>query len=106
MKQEHTRDRVRLLPWVVLTMNSQQSPSTGFTLQQLFHGGRPAWFFKTHFPEDYGSLVGDSLEHKQHLANFATANLKHFHELELTRRKRTRRPASFKVGDKVLVHHS
>ena len=29
MKQERTRDWVRLLPWAVLTMNSQQSSSTG-----------------------------------------------------------------------------
>ena len=42
MKQEHTKDRVCLVPWAVLTMNSQQSSSTGFTPHELFHGGRPA----------------------------------------------------------------
>ena len=106
MKQERTKGWVRLLPWAVLTMNSQGSSSTGYTPHELFHGGRPVWFFKTPFPEDYKSPVGDWLEHRQDLANLARANLKHVREHELTRRNRTRRPASFKVGDLVLVHHS
>ena len=42
MKHERTKDRVRLVPWAVLTMNSQRSSSTGFTPHELFHGGRPA----------------------------------------------------------------
>ena len=104
MKQERTKDWVRLLPWAVLTMNSQESCSTGSSPHELFHGGRPAWFFKTPFPEDYKSLVGDWLEHRQDLANLARANLKHVRERKLTRRNRTRRPATFKVGDLVLVH--
>ena len=50
MKQERTKDWVRLVPCAVLTMNSQRSSSTGFTPHELFHGGRPAWFFKNpHF---------------------------------------------------------
>ena len=106
MKQERTKDWVRLLPWVVLTMNSQESSSTGYTPHELFHGGRPVWLFKTPFPEEYKSPVGDWLEHTQDLANLARANLKHVREPELTRRNRTRRPATFKVGDRVLVHHS
>ena len=106
MKQEHTKDWVRLLPWAVLTMNSQESSSTGYTPHELFHGGRPAWFFKTPFPEDYKSPVGDWLEHRQDLAYLARANLKHVRERELTRHNRTRRPATFKVGDVVLVHLS
>ena len=44
-KQERTKDWVRLVPWAVLTMNSQRSSSTGFTPHELFHGGQPAWFF-------------------------------------------------------------
>ena len=32
MKQERTQDWVRLVPWAVLTMNSQRSSSTGFTM--------------------------------------------------------------------------
>ena len=59
MKQERTKDWVRLLTWAVLTINSQESSSTGYTPGELFHGGRPAWFFKTLFPEDYKSPVGD-----------------------------------------------
>ena len=31
MKQERTKDWVRLVPWAVLSMNSQRSSSTGFT---------------------------------------------------------------------------
>ena len=106
MKQERTKDWVRLVPLAVLTMNSQRSSSTGFTPHELFHGGRPAWFFKTPFPEDFKSPVGDWLEHKQPLANQAGANLRHIRDRELSRRNRLRRPASFKVGDLVLVHHS
>ena len=101
MKQERTKDWVCLLPWAVLTRNSQESSSTGYTPHELFQGGRPAWLFKTAFAEDHKSPVGD----RQDLANLARANLKNVRERELTRRNRTRRPATFKVGDLVLVHH-
>ena len=76
MKQERTKDWVRLLPWAVLAMNSQESSSTGYTPHELLHPGRPAWFVKTSFPEDYKSPVRDWLEHRQDLANRARANLK------------------------------
>ena len=59
MKQERSNDWVRLLPFAVLAMNSQESSSNGSTPHVLFHGGHPAWFFKTPFPEDYRSPVGD-----------------------------------------------
>ena len=59
MKQERTNDWVRLVPWPVLTMNSQRCPSTGLTPHEVFHGGRPAWFFTTPSPEDFKSPVGD-----------------------------------------------
>ena len=39
MKQERTKDWVRLLPWAVLTMNSQESSSTGYTPHELFPWG-------------------------------------------------------------------
>ena len=106
MKQEGTKDAVRLVPWAVLTMNSQRSSSAGFTPHELFHGGQPAWIFKPPFPEDFKSPVGDGLEHKQSMANQAGTNLRHIRERELSRRNRLWRPASFKVGDLVLVHHS
>ena len=70
-KQERTENWVHLVPWAVLTMNSQRSSSSGFTPQELFQGGRPAWFFKTPVPEDFKSPVGDWLEHKQSMANGA-----------------------------------
>ena len=82
MKQERTKGWVRLLPWAVITMNSQESSSTGYTPHELFHGGRPAWSFRTPLPEDYKSPVGDCLEHRQNLANLARANLKHLRERE------------------------
>ena len=94
------------MPWVVRTMNSQRSSSTGFTPHELFHGGRPAGFFKTPFPEDFNSPVGDRLEHMQSMANQAATNLRHICDRELSRRNRLRRRASFKVGDLVLVYHS
>ena len=106
MKQEHTKDWVHLVPWAALTMNSQRSSSTGFTPEELSHAGRLAWFFKTPFPEVFISSVGDWLEDKQSMANQAGTNLENIRERELTRRNRLQRPASFKVGDLVLVHHS
>ena len=39
MKQEGTKDWIRLVPWAVLTMNSGRSSSTGFTPHEMFHGG-------------------------------------------------------------------
>ena len=59
MKQERTKDWVRLLPWAVVTMEAQRSSSTGFTPDKLFHGGSPAGFFSTPFPEHTKSPVGD-----------------------------------------------
>ena len=103
MKQERTKDWVRLVPWAVLTMNSQRSSSTGLGPEELFHGGQPAWFFKTPFPE---SPVWDWLEHKQSMANQAATNLRHIRERELSRGNRLRRPASFIVGRLVFVDHS
>ena len=38
IKRERTKDWVHLLPWAVLTMNSQESSSTGYTPYELFHG--------------------------------------------------------------------
>ena len=61
---------------------------------------------KSPFPEDFKSPVGDWLEHKQSLANQAGTNLRHIRDHELSRQNRLRRPASFKVGELVLVHHS
>ena len=106
MKQERTKHWVRLVPWAVLTMNSQRSSSTGLTPHERFHGGRPAWFFKTPFSEDLKSPAWDGLEHKQSMANQAGTKLRHICERELSRRNPLRRPASFNVGDLVLVHHS
>ena len=80
MNQELTKDRLRLLPWAVLAMNSQESSSTGYTPHELFYRGRPVWFFKTPFPEDYKSPVEDWPEHRQDLANLARAKLKHIRE--------------------------
>ena len=82
MKQERTRNWVRLLPWAVLTMNSQEGSLTGYTPHELFNGGRPAWFFKTPFSEDYKSPLWDWLEQRQDLANLARANVKHVRERE------------------------
>ena len=106
MKQERTKDWVRLVPWAVLTMNFQRSSSSGFTPHELFHGGGRACFFKTPLPEDFKSPVGEWLEHKQSMADQAGTNLRHIRECELSRQSRLRRPTSFMLGDLVLVHHS
>ena len=57
MKQERTRGWVRLLPFGLLTMNSQRSSSTGFSPHELFHGGRPPWLFNTPLCVDIKSPV-------------------------------------------------
>ena len=106
MKQERTKYWVRLVPWAVLTMYSQRSSSTGFTHHEPFHGGRPAWFFETPFPEDFKSPVGAWLEHQRSVANQAGTNLRHICDRGLSRQNRLQRPASFKVGDLALVRHS
>ena len=77
-----------------------------FAPHELFHGGRPAWFFKTTFPEDFKSPVGDLLEHKPSMANQAGTNPRHIRQRELSQLNGLRQPASSKVGDLVLVHHS
>ena len=64
----------------------QRSSSTGFTPNELSHGGRPARFFNTPFPADFKSPVWDWLEHKQSLANQAGTTLRHVRERELSRR--------------------
>ena len=69
-------------------------------------GGVLRGSLKPFFPEDYKSPVGDWPEHRQDLASLARASLKHVAERELTRRNRTRHPATCKVGDLVPVHHS
>ena len=58
MKQERTKDWVRLVPWAVLTMNSQRSSSTGFTPHELFHGGRPIGSTKPPFLRTSRALLG------------------------------------------------
>ena len=50
--------------------------------------------------------MGDWLEHKQSLDNQTGTNLRHIPDRELSRWNRLPPPASFKVGDLVLVHHS
>ena len=87
IKQESTKDWVRLVPWPVLTMKSQRSSSTAFTLDELFHGGRRAWFFSTSSSEDFKSSIGDWLK-QQSMANQAGTNLIHVRERELSRRNR------------------
>ena len=59
MEQERTKNWVRLLPWAVLTVNSQESSRTSYTPHELFYWGRTVWFFKPPFPEDYKSPVGE-----------------------------------------------
>ena len=55
-------------------------------------------------PEDFKSFVGDWLDHKQSMAN--QSNLRNIREHKLNQRNRLRQPASFRVGDLVLIHHS
>ena len=52
MKQEHTKDWVRPVPWAVLTMNSKRSSSTGFgptncSMEEDLHGSSKPPFLRT-----------------------------------------------------------
>ena len=106
MKQERTEDWVRLLSWCCpnheLSRELLNWPYPRLTIPP----GGFAWRFKIPFPEHYKSPVGDWLKHREDLANLARANLKHVRERERTQRNHRRRPASFKVGELVLVQHS
>ena len=46
MKQERTKDRVRLVPWAVLTMNSQRS-SSNCSMEDDLHGSSKPPFLRT-----------------------------------------------------------
>ena len=50
MKQERTKAWIHLLPWAVLTMNSRESYSNGYTPKELFHGGAYCMVFQNPFP--------------------------------------------------------
>ena len=102
MKQERAKDWLSLVPW----QNSQKSPSTGFTPQSCsMEDDRPG-SSKPPFLRISRALFRIRWKHKQSMANQAGTYLKHIRDRELSRRNRLRQPASFKVGDHVLVHHS
>ena len=50
MKQEGTKDRLRLLRWAVVTMNSQQSSSTGYAPRKLDPWGTSCVVFPNPLP--------------------------------------------------------
>ena len=71
-----------------ILLHGDQEPS-----EELFYGFHPpravpwratAWFFKTRFPEDFKSPVGDWLEHKQSMASQAGTNLRHIRDRDLS----------------------
>ena len=61
-----------------------EEPVYRFHPHEVFHGGRPAWFFITPFAEEFKSPVEEWLEHKQSMANQVGTNLRHVRERELS----------------------
>ena len=47
MKQERTKDWIRLVPWAVLTMNSQRSSSTNCSMEDDLLGSSKPPFLRT-----------------------------------------------------------
>ena len=101
---------VAVQPCIITPVFSNHELSTEFFNwlypHEVFHGGRPAWFFITLLSEDYKSSVGDSLERKHGWAKLARASLKHVRERKFTRRNPMRRAANFRVGDRAVLHLS
>ena len=106
MNQERIKDWVRLVPWPVLTMNSQRSSSTGFTPNRAVSRRTTCLVLQKPPSRGLQEPFGDWLEHKQSMANQAGTKLRHIRDRELSLQNRVRWPANFKVGDLVLVHHS
>ena len=104
-KTEGTKDWVRLLAVVSLTMNSQESSATGYSPHELFMG-RPVWFLHAPYPEDSYSTVGKWVKEHRDKVNKAKAMLQSVREQQWTKNNRHRVPASYQEGNWMLVHHS
>ena len=104
-KTERTKDWLRLLPVISLTMNSQESSATGYSPHELFMG-RAARFLHASYPEDSYSTVSKWVKEQQDKVDKAKAMLQRVRERHWKKKNKHRVPASYHEGDWVLVHHS
>ena len=93
-KTERTRDWVRLLPVISLTMNSQESSASGYSPHELFPG-RPAWFLHAPYPEDTNSSVGEWVQEQQAKVDKAKAMLHRVRERQWNKKNQHRVPATY-----------
>ena len=103
-KTERTKDCVRLLAVIFLTMNSQESSATGFSPHELFMG-RPPCFLHVPYPEDAYSTVGKWVREQQDKVDKVKAMLQRVGECQWNKKNKHRVPGSYQEGDWVLVHH-
>ena len=68
--------------------------------------GRPAWFPKAPYPDDFYSTVGKWVTEQQDKVDKAKAMLQRVRERKWNKKNKHRGPASYQEGDWVLVHHS
>ena len=98
-KTERTKDWVRLLPFICLMMNAQESSATGYSPHEMCFPHAP-------YPEDCYSTVGNWVKEQQDKVDKAKAILQRVRERQWNKKKKHGLPASYQKGDWVLVHHS
>ena len=103
MKQQNSRDWVRLVPFVTWILNSQYNPQTGFSPSDLFFG-RPTWTPEL-IPEPESTPIVESwvLEQKE-LCDIAGQRLRKLREKRMSPANKGRKEAKYQIGDFVLVH--
>ena len=101
-KTERTRDWVRLLAVISLTMNSKESSATGYSPHDLFVG-RPAWFLHALYPEDTHSSMVEWVQEQQAKVDKAKAMLQRVRERQWNKKDKHRVPASYQEGDRLLT---
>ena len=96
---------MRLLPVILLLMNSQESSATGYSPHELFMG-RSAVFLHAPYPEVSYSTLGKWVQEVQEQLDKAKAMLQRVREPQCNKKNKHQMPASYQEGDWVLVHNS
>ena len=105
VQETGTKDWPKLLPYINFVLNSQISSVTGMSPSELFHGRLPWKFQSVSEPCDNPSVESWLME-QLFLQEKACLRLKHLRSLALQRKNRVRKPATYKIGEFVLVHKS
>ena len=96
---------MRLLPFISVMMNSQQSSATGYSPHKLCMG-RPVWLLYAPYPEDSNSTVRRWVKEQRDKVDKAKAMLQRARNGQWNKKSKHRVTASYKEGYLVLVHHS